>query len=150
MTPDAAAREEGFRAAAHAYFAYGVVYWVGGAYLAFHGVGTRSGEAVVWRGVLFVVIGLVPLFAIPYLLRERRRWFERWILSRRDFARVLTLFLCYRAIEVARVAARAETASVPAPWGGVITYRAGALVFLAVTIVAIALVGRAAWRQTRP
>jgi hypothetical protein len=143
VTPGA--RADRFRTAARAYFGYGVVYWIGGAYLAFHGVGTRAGDSVLWRGVLFVAIGLVPLFLIPYLLRRRRAWFERWILSRRDFARILTLFMCYRAIEVGRVALRADTASVPAPWDGVITFQAGALVFLVVTVVAIAGIAFAAW-----
>jgi hypothetical protein len=35
---------------------------------------------------------------------------------------------------------------VPAPWGGEISFRAGAAVFLVVTVVALVLVARAAWR----
>lgn len=149
MTP-AAARHDPYRTAARAYFSYGVVYWVGGAYLAFHGVGTRAADSVLWRGVLFVLVGLIPLFLIPYLLRRRRPWFERWILSRRDFARILALFMAYRAYEVARVAFRAETASVPAPWGGVITFQAGALVFFVVTVAALLCIALAAWAEERP
>jgi hypothetical protein len=149
VTPTAG-RPDRYRTAARAYFTYGIVYWVGGAYLAFHGVGTRAGESVVWRGVLFVAIGLVPLFLIPYLLRRRRAWFERWILSRRDFARILALFMGYRAFEVARVALRSDTAAVPAPWGGVITFQAGALVFFVVTVAAILCIALAAWGEDRP
>jgi len=77
-----------FRAAAGAYLIYGIVYWVGGVYLAWHGVGVR-GEAA-RAGVAWIVVGLVLALGIPALLSRRRAWFERWVLSRRDFARVLT------------------------------------------------------------
>jgi len=36
--------------------------------------------------------------------RRERRWFDRWVLARRDFARLLTLLVALRAIEVARIA----------------------------------------------
>ena len=62
-----------------------------------------------------------------------------------DFARVLALFMAYRAFKVAHVALRGETASVAAPWGGMLTFHAGALVFLLVTLVALVFVVRAAW-----
>ena len=65
-----------------------------------------------------------------------------------DFARIITLFMAVRAWEVLRVALRPETATVPAPWGGVITFRAGAAVFFVVTVMALALVARAAWAET--
>ena len=35
-----------FRLAAHAYRTYGVVYWIGGFYLIWHGVGVRGGRIV--------------------------------------------------------------------------------------------------------
>ena len=148
MTP-AAGRPDRFRTAARAYFGYGVVYWIGGAYLAWHGVGTRGGEGTVWKGVAWVALGLVFVLLIPYLLRRRRAWFERWILSRRDFARILAVLMAFRALEVARVGLRSESASVGAPWGGVITFQAGALVFFVVTVVALALVAWAAWGEER-
>ena len=91
--------------------------------------------------------GGVFVAAIPYLLVRRRAWFERWILSRRDFARALTALMTLRAWHVLRVALRPETASVPTPWGGELTFRAGALVFLVVTVAALVLVGRAAWAR---
>jgi len=50
-----------------------------------------------------------------------------------------------RAWAVLRVALRAETASVAAPWGGDITFRAGAAVFFIVTVVAALFVAVAAW-----
>lgn len=140
-------KSDRFAAAARAYLVYGVVYWIGGAYLAFHGIGTRSGDATLWEGVAFVVIGLALVLLIPYLLRHRRQWFERWILSRRDFARILAAFMAVRALAVARVAVRAESASVPAPWGGEISFRAGAIVFFVVTVVALAFVAAAAWQR---
>jgi len=129
-----------FRAAARAYFVYGVVYWLGGAWLWLHDVGRGSLASVGW-----IVVGAVLVVLVPFLLRRRRRWFERWILSRRDFARILTVLLAARALVVLRVVARTGTATVAAPWGGVISYRVGGGIFLLVTLVALALVGRAAW-----
>lgn len=135
-----------FQVAARAYLTYGIVYWIGGVYLAAHGVGVR-GERIMQPGVAWIVLGLVFVVAIPYVLARRRGWFERWVLSRRDFARVLTLFMALRAWHVLRVALRPETATVSAPWGGEITFRAGAIVFLLVTVFALLLIGRAAWSE---
>ena len=132
-----------FRDAARAYLGYGIVYWVGGVYLAFHGVGVRGEMASASVG--WIVLGLVFVIAIPYLLRRPRAWFERWVLGRRDFARILTLFMAIRAWHVLRVALRPETATVAAPWGGDITFRAGAAVFFLVTVVALLFVAVAAW-----
>src|ERR687892_958584 len=137
-----------FRDAARAYFAYAVVYWIGGVYLVWNGVGI-AGEATPSKRAVSVafwaVVGLVPMLVIPYLLRRSRPWFERWILSRRDFARILALVMAWRALEVLRVVLRSGTATVPAPWGGGIPFRAGAAVFFVVTVAALALVARAAW-----
>ena len=136
-----------FPLAARAYLVYGIVYWIGGLYLLWHGVGVMgsasgrgSGSVVFWA-----LLGLVPLLVIPYLLHARRPWFERWILSRRDFARVVALFLAFRAYKVAQVAASSHSASVPAPWGDGISFRIGAAVFLIVTLGALILIARAAW-----
>jgi len=57
-------------------------------------------------GVVWIVLGLVLVVLIPYLLAQRRAWFERWILSRRDFARVLAAFMALRAWHVLKVALR--------------------------------------------
>jgi hypothetical protein len=132
-----------FRDAARAYLVYGIVYWVGGVWLAFQGVGVRGELA--GRGMMWIVLGLVFVVGIPYLLRRPRSWFERWILGRRDFARILTLFMVVRAWAVLRVVLRPETATVAAPWGGEITFRAGAAVFFIVTIVAALFIAVAAW-----
>jgi len=135
-----------FRLAARAYLVYGVVYWLGGFYLALHGVGIRGGR-MVQSGMVWIVLGLVFIVLIPYLLAQRRAWFERWILSRRDFARVLTALMAVRAWHVLKVAVRPETASVAAPWGGEVTFRVGAIVFLIVTVAALLVIGRAAWAK---
>lgn len=137
--------DDRFRAAARAYFVYGVVYWIGGAYLAWHGVGVRAGGSIAWRGMIWVLIGLAFVVLIPYLLRRRRRAFERWVLSRRDFARLLAALMAFRALTVGRIALRPDGASVPAPWGGAIGFRPGAIVFLLVTLTALVFVARAAW-----
>jgi hypothetical protein len=135
-----------FHLAARAYLVYGVIYWLGGVYLATEGVGVRGGR-VMQAGVVWIVLGLVFVVAIPYLLARRRAWFERWVLSRRDFARVLTAFMAFRAWHVLRVALRPETASVAVPWGGEVTFRVGAIVFAIVTVAALLLIGRAAWAR---
>jgi hypothetical protein len=132
-----------FRDAARAYLVYAVVYWIGGVWLAFHGVGVRGDSAR--AGLAWIVVGLIFLVGIPYLLRRPRAWFERWILGRRDFARILTVFMAVRAWHVLRVVLRPETATVAAPWGGEITFRAGAAVFFVVTIAALLFVAIAAW-----
>jgi len=140
-----------FRLAARAYLVYGVIYWLGGFYLALHGVGVRGdrirGDRMMQPGVAWIVVGLALVVAIPYLLARRRAWFERWILSRRDFARILVAFMAVRAWHVLKVALRPETASVPAPWGGEITFRLGAIVFTIVTVAALLLIARAAWAE---
>jgi len=144
MTPDRPFDPgDRFRDAARAYLVYGIIYWIGGVWLAFHGVGVSGDFA--GRGILWLVLGLIFVIAIPYLLRRPRAGFERWVLGRRDFARILTLFMAVRAWAVLRVALRTETASVAAPWGGEITFRAGAAVFFIVTIVAALFVAVAAW-----
>jgi hypothetical protein len=140
--------DDRFRAAARAYFAYAVVYWIGGVYLVWHGVGITGPVTPARRAAhvaFWAIVGLVPMLLIPYLLRRRRVWFERWILSRRDFARILSLFMAWRAFAVLRVAVRAATATVAMPWGGELPYRVGAAVFFVFTVVALALVARAAW-----
>ena len=136
-----------FQLAARAYLVYGIVYWIGGLFLLWHGVGvmgsTSGGGS---RSLAFwALAGLVPMLAIPYLLHTRRAWFERWVLSRPDFARVVALFLAFRAYKVGQVVASDHGASVPAPWGGSVSFRVGAAVFLVVTVSALIFVARAGW-----
>jgi hypothetical protein len=138
-----------FRDAARAYLVYGIVYWLGAAYAAFHGIGVRAEGRIDWRGMTWVVLGLVLVIVIPYLLRRRRPWFERWILSRRDFARIISLSMAWRAVEVGTRALRPQSASLPAPWGGELSFRVAYAVFFVVTVAALALVARAAWSDER-
>lgn len=134
-----------FRAAARAYVAYGLVYLVGGLYLVAHGIGVMgaSTPGATPRALLrWGLTGLIPLVVVPWLLARRWSWLGGW-LSRRTFAWLLAALLALRAVKVAEVAVR-SSASVAAPWGGEISYRAGALVFLVVTLIALAFVVRAA------
>ena len=97
----------------------------------------RGGTAWFVAGALFVVV-------FPWLLIKERAWFDRWVLSRRDFARVLTLLVAFRAFEVARIARvpRAETVAV---LGLDVSMRAGAWAFCALTVVTAVMLARAAW-----
>ena len=52
------------------------------------------------------------------------------------------------AFKVAEVALGGGGA-VPAPWGGEVSFRTGAVVFLTVTLMALAFVVRAAWPGAR-
>ena len=152
MTP--AADDERFRTAARTYFIYAVFYELGGVYLVSHGVGVPAAAGARGRLIytlFWAIVGLVPLLGVPYLLRRPRAWFERWVLGRRDFARILAAFMAYRALKVALVSFRAQTAVVAAPWGGELTFRTGAAVFLVITLVALVFVARAAWHaEARP
>lgn len=142
--------ERHFQTAARAYLGYGVVYWLGGVWLLLQGIGVTGTPATSRGGALisvWAVIGLFLVVAIPYLLRRPRPWFERWILSRRDFARILALFLAVRAWKVGEVALYSHGGSVLAPWGGVVTFQVGAVVFFIVTVVALVFVVVAAWAE---
>lgn len=153
VSPAVSSVDDRFRRAARAYFAYGVVYWLGGAYLAWHGVGVRGTQggldAAAASAYVWVAAGAVFVVLIPFLLRRPRAWFDRWILSRRDFARVLALFMAFRAFKVGQVALRGEGAAVPAPWGGAVTFQAGAVVFFLLTVTALVFVALAAWGDER-
>jgi len=136
-----------FRSAARAYFVYGVVLLVGGLYLVYHGVGVMGGQtggATTREMLRWGLVGLIPLTAVPWLLAHRWSWLRGWI-SRRTFAGLVAIFVTIRAFKVAVVAIRGG-ASVPAPWGGEISYQLGAAVFLPVILAALVFVARAAWQ----
>jgi hypothetical protein len=136
-------REARYRQAAWTYVAYGVVYWLGGLVLASGGLGPRGMER---GGTAWFIVGALVVVAFPWLLIKQRAWFDRWVLSRRDFARVLTLLVVVRAIEVARIARmpRAETVSV---LGLDVSMRAGAWAFCLLTVVTAAMLARAGWSR---
>jgi len=133
-----------FQAAARAYVVYGLVYLVGGLYLISQGVGVMgasTGAATTPTMLRWGFIGLIPLVIVPWLLARRWSWLGGW-LSRRTFAWVLAALLAVRAVKVGQAAWR-STAAVAAPWGGEVTFRVGAVVFLVVTLTALAFVVRA-------
>jgi len=138
-----ATREARYRQAAWTYVVYGVIYWLGGLVLASGGLGPRGMER---GGAAWFVVGALFVVIFPWLLVRERGWFDRWVLSRRDFARVLTLLVALRAIEVGRIAwmPRAETVAV---LGLDVSMRAGALAFCFLTIVTAVMLARAAWSR---
>jgi hypothetical protein len=138
-----ATREDRYRQAAWTYVAYGAVYWLGGLALATAGLGPRGMER---GGAAWFVVGALFVIVFPWLLLRERGWFARWILSRRDFARILTVLVAIRAVEVARIARapRAETVSV---LGLDVSVRLGAWVFCLLTVLTAAMLARAAWSR---
>jgi hypothetical protein len=105
-------------------------------------MGASTGAATTRTMLRWGLIGLIPLVAVPWLLAHRWSWLGGW-LSRRAFAWVLAVLLAVRAVKVAEAVWR-STAAVAAPWGGEITFRVGAIVFLVVTLTAFGFVVRAA------
>ena len=99
----------------------------------------RGGAAWFVVGALFVVV-------LPWLLLRERTWFDRWVLSRRDFARILTLLVAVRAIEMARIA-RAPRAELVSVLGFGVPTALGAWAFCALTVVTAAMLARAAWSR---
>jgi hypothetical protein len=136
-----AERDERYRQAAWAYVVYGVVYWLGGRVLATAGLGPRGMER---GGTAWFVVGALFVVVIPWLLVRERGWFARWVLSRRDFARVLTLLVVLRAVEVGRIAWRSSALTVAA-LGVEVPMSVGAWVFCLLTVVTALMLGRAAW-----
>ncbi|MGH7321747.1 MAG: hypothetical protein ACRELA_19270 [Candidatus Rokuibacteriota bacterium] len=145
-----ATREARFCQAAWGYVGYGVVYWLGGLVLAAAGLGPRRMEGAATHEGLVVVmlftVGALLVVLIPWLLMRERGWFNRWILSRRDFARILTVFVAYRAWEVSRIA-RAPRVELVQVAGFAFPVRIGAWAFFAMTVVMVILLARAAWSR---
>lgn len=138
--------ERRFRTAALTYLGYGVVYWIGGLWLLSQGVGVmggRTGGGTAASLLRWGVIGLVPLVAIPLCLWRRWSFAAGWV-SRRTFAWLVAALLAFRVWKVAGVALRSDGGAVAAPWGGSVTFQAGAVVFVLVTILALVAVTRAA------
>jgi hypothetical protein len=137
--------EEGrYRQAAWTYVGYGIVYWLGGLALARSGLGPRGMEH---GGAAWFVVGALFVIVFPWLLVRERGWFDRWILSRRDFTRVLALLVSLRAIEMARIA-RMPRAELVSALGFAVPMALGAWVFCALTVVTAAMLARAAWSRT--
>lgn len=132
-----------FRQAAITYLGYGVVYWLGGFVLAAGGLGPRGTER---GGVVWFLVGAAFIVVVPALLLRERGWFHRWVLARRDFARVLTALILYRAVEVARIARAPRAATVPV-LGLELPLAVGAWVFCLLTVATAVMVARAAWSR---
>ena len=136
-------RDDRFRQAAWTYGGYGVAYWLGGLVLLQAGLGprgmTRGGAAWFIVGALFVVV-------FPWLLARDHAWFDRWVLSRRDFARFLAILIAVRAVELARIASTSRDAVVPLLGAGV-PMRLGAWASFALTVVTALMLARAAWSR---
>jgi hypothetical protein len=133
-----ATRAEKFSQAAWCYLAYGLVYWLGGAYLAAHGIGGR-------RGLVWLAVGAVFVIVFPWLIaRGPRGTGYLW------FVRVLSLAVLWRAIFVARTVVAPTFPSVPLPGGGLLPMRAAAVAFLVVTVATAAMLARAAWSRRTP
>ena len=139
-------RDDRFRQAAWTYVLYGVVYWLGGLALAAAGRGPRGMER---GGVAWFVVGALFVVVFPWLLVRERAWFDRVVLSRRDFARVLALLVAFRAVEVARLAlaSRPPDASRVPVLGVGVPVDAGAWVFCLITVVTAAVLARAGWSR---
>jgi hypothetical protein len=144
--PAGAAEGARYRQAAWTYAGYGVLYWLGGLVLAVAGRGPRTMER---GGVTWFVAGAFFVVAIPWLLARERRWFDRWLLSRRDFARVLTLLVGFRAVEVARLAhaPRPPETRTVAALGVAVPFDLAAWAFCLVTLVTAVILARAAWSR---
>ena len=133
--------EARFRQAAWTYLVYGAIYWVTALYLQVRVFEVR-GPLLVWFG-----IGALIALGVPWLLIRRRRWFERWILSRRDFARILTILVAVRAIAVAWLALRGPGGiRMPSLGGGVPTSAWGAWVMAIVAAITAVMLARASWQ----
>lgn len=138
-------RDEKFRQAAWAYVAYGIVYWLGGLALVSAGLGPPVAP---WLVAALFVAAAVLIVLIPWVLARERPWFDRWVLARRDFARVLTLWVALRAVEVGRIAWRPRHDLVSVGGFGIPT-RLAAWVFFLMTVAMVILLARAGWSRDR-
>src|SRR3972149_11684326 len=101
-----ATSEEKFSQAARCYLGYGLVYWLGGAYLAAQGIGAG-------RGLVWLALGAVFVALFPWLIaRGPRGAGYLW------FVRVLSVVVLWRAIMAARGAVERRVPSGPPPRGG--------------------------------
>lgn len=126
-----------FKQAAWAYLGYGVVYWLGGLYLATRGL-------AIGRGIIWFVLGAVFVVVFPWLIaRGHRGKGYLW------FCRILTLLVAFRAFGVGQVMLSPTFSSVPLPGGGQIPMSLGAAVFFLITLATGAMLARAAWAPRR-
>ena len=138
------ALEPRFRRAAWTYLGYGVVYWVTALWLQLTMLPAR-GPLLFWFGA-----GALIAVGVPWLLYRPRAWFERWVLSRRDFARILAVLVAVRAVLVARLAlAGPESMRMPSLGGGVPPNTSGAWLMATIAAATAVMLARAAWASER-
>jgi hypothetical protein len=137
--------DERFRRAAVIYFVYGVVYWVVALYLQMR-VFTVAPRLLIW-----FVIGAAIAVGVPWLLWRPRAWFERWVLSRRDFARIVAVLVSARVVTICWLAWQGpEALRMPRFGGGIPPTRTAALLMALVAAVAAVALARAAWHAPEP
>lgn len=137
--------ERRFRHAAWTYLGYGVVYWLVALYLQLTVFPVR-GRLLVWFG-----LGAAIAVAVPWLLIRRRGWFERWILSRRDFTRLMTVLVAVRTVAVTSIAIHGpDRMRMPSLGAGVPTTEAGAWLMALVAAATVVMLARAGWQRGEP
>ena len=128
-----AARQEKFRQAALSYLIYGCLYLGGAIYVAVTGI---VGRAMTTRsGVIWFGVGAILVVLFPWLISKGYVWLTR----------ILFFLVLFRAIGVARVMIKPTIPAVPLPGGIEISMRAGAFLFLLVTLGTSYMLARAAW-----
>ncbi len=128
-----ATRREKFRQAALSYLIYGCLYLGGAIYVAVTGIVGRAmttRSSVIWFGV-----GAILVVLFPWLISKGYVWFTR----------LLVFLVLLRAVGVSRVAIKPTIPAVPLPGGIEISMRAGAFLFLLVTLGTSYMLARAAW-----
>jgi len=120
-----------YNQAAIGYLVYGLIYLAGAIYLGRIGRGPDG-------TVLWYLIGAGMAFGFPYLIWKRFKWMTR----------VLAVLVLVRVIGLVRIAARAESDSVPLPWGGEIATSHGAIVFMLIAVLTCFLLARAGWQRS--
>jgi hypothetical protein len=128
-------REQLFKQAAWAYFVYGVLYWLGGLYLATRGL-------TVGRGISWFVLGALFIVVFPWLIaRGARGSGYLW------FARILTLLVAFRAFGIGQVMLAPKIPTVPLPGDAEIPMPLAAGLFFFITLATTAMLARAAWSR---
>jgi len=126
-------REERFKQAAWTYFVYGVLYWLGGLYMATRGL-------TVGRGIFWFVLGALFIVVFPWLIaRGARGSGYLW------FTRILTFLVAFRAFGVGQVMLAPKIPTVPLPGDAEVPMRLGAGIFFLLTLATMAMLARAAW-----
>jgi len=128
-----ATRQEKFRQAALSYLIYGCLYLGGAIYVALTGI---VGRAVTTRsGVIWFGVGAILVVLFPWFISRGYVWFTR----------LLVFLVLLRAVGVARVVIKPTIPAVPLPGGIELSMRAGAFLFLLVTLGTSYMLARAAW-----